>query len=756
MYVRIILFIILSCSYIRIFAQKNTFINGYVHDVNGQAIPNVAVLVKLDRITGVASSYNGYYHFSFKSSDSVQVSYSHPAYETQILKVAPKDTITANVVLYDKTNTLAEVVVKGQVVRTSGNSFVYLPTQKQKNSSNSGVSLLYNIMLPELNVNPFTNSISSTDGSNVSYYIGGRKSTIKDIKTLRPKDIVRVEVYNNAIDKFPNEQKVINFILRTYDYGGYIDVKTDNRFFYNYHNQSVQLNIDSKKWNFAVWGEVSYINDNGIKSTSAENLLINAPIERVTDIYNGKNRTNNYSGLFQALCKSKSFQLYLQTGLNVSKNVSDESSEIGYISSNTYYSNMYQKTFSKDIMPTLNVFLKKEISKCHTVEARLASSFLDKKYNRDYDENTYSLNNNVKESAYKIEGNIKWNYIINKSSNLSVFLWNVYNHNKNTYKGDKDNNQQLEMNEFLLYPTYTYNKREKFYLSCQAGFNISHNNINDYKYTKIYPRPALTLNYYISKTNSLFMDVRLGSTIPLLSRMNTAEQQINNLQIVRGNPNLKSMKILDGLLVYNIHTDIFQMSAFFSYNALYDLSKLNYITEDNKLIQTYISDGNFNDYKFGVNSTWSCFNRNLQIRCSLAYQKQEITGKDNSVVNNYIYNINLLYHLKSFSFSAYFTPKSKNISTSPMIVKRPVDYGFLASWGGKGLFVELGIRRLFEKELEMYRYYSYDKYNVKSCGFSDSQNRQIYVKLSYNFDFGRKTRHEKIENKNSINSSIIL
>lgn len=742
--------------YISVLAQRNTFINGYVHDVNGQAIPNVAVLVKLDRITGAASNDNGYYHFSFITNDSVQVSYSHPAYETQTLKVAPKDTITANVVLHDKTNTLAEVVVKGQVVRASGNSFVYLPTQRQKNSSNSGVSLLYNIMLPELNVNPFTNSINSTDGSNVSYYIDGRKSTINDINRLRPKDIVRIEVYNNAIDKFPNEQKVINFILRSYDYGGYVDVKTDNRFFYNYHNQSVQLNVDSKKWNFAVLGDASNINDNGIKSTGTENLLLNTPIERVTDVYKGENQTDNYSGLFQALCKSKSFQLYLQTGLNISKNTSNESSRIGYISDKSYYSDTYQKTYSKGITPKLNLFLKKEISKCHVIETRITSSFLNKKYNRDYDEGIYSLNNNVKENACKIDGNIKWNYIINKNNSLSVFLWDVYSYNKNKYKGDRGDNQLLEMNDFLLYPTYTYNKREKFYFSCQAGFNISHNKINDYKYTKIYPRPALTLNYYISKINSLFMDVRLGSTIPLLSRMNTAEQQINNLQIVRGNPNLKSMKILDGLLAYNIHTDMFQMSAFFSYNALYDLSKLNYITEDNKLIQTYVSDGNFNDYKFGVNSTWSCFNRNLQIRCSLAYQKQEITGKDNSAINNFIYNINLLYHLKSFAFSAYFTPKSINISTSPMIFKSPVDYGLLASWGGKGLFVELGIRRIFEKELETYRHYNYDKYNIKSYGFSDSQNRQIYVKLSYNFDFGRKIKHEKVENKNSINSSIIL
>lgn len=748
--------ILLFISCINLFAQKKCVIHGHVYDSEGKPIPNVAVLVKLDRVIGAATNNDGYYQFSFFSLDSVNVSYSNASFEPQVLRFAPQDTITADVVLSDKTNSLAEVVVKGEVVRVSDNSIVYLPTQQQKNSSNSGISLLYNIMLPELNVNPFTNSVSSTDGSSLSMYIDGRKSNIGEVKSLRPKDIIRVEVYDGNMEKFPNEQKVVNFILRHYDYGGYVDVRTDNRFFYNTHDQSVQLSLDSKKWNYTIMGEIANNRDNGIKSNGVEHLLIDKPIERKTNITGGKSGGDSYSGVFKTLYKSQNTMFYAQMGMKYSKDFSKESSEIVYMADGLYDSRALQNLHTKDISPTLNMFLRKDINKNHSIEAKLTCSYLNRTYDRAYVENDFNLCNDIREHAYKFDGNLKWNYRINRNNSFSVFLWDVYSRNKNYYYSNRENDQQLVSNDFLLYPTYTYIQNGKFYLSCQAGFDVCHNEINKYRYSKVYPRPALTVNYYISKTNSLFMDVRMGSTIPMLSRMNSAEQQINTLQVVRGNPYLQSMKILDGLLSYNIHTGNFRMSAFFSYNALYDLSKNNYVTDAGKLVQTYISDGNFNDCKFGVNSVVSCLGRNFQIRCSLAYQRQSVTGKDKDHIDNFIYNVNVLYHLKNFAFSAYYNSKSKMLSSTPMIMESLPDYGLLATWGYKGLFLEIGAKRIFEKNSGICRYYSYDRYNTFTRSYSDAQDRQVYVKLSYSFDFGRKISHKKIESNNSVNSSIIL
>ena len=636
-----LLVFMLLVFFIDLSAQKVTVITGRVVTSEGRPIQNVAVLAQMDRIIGSPTNDNGWYFFKVNATDSILISYSHPSYETVYMKFLPTDTVRNDVVLIEKENKIAEVVVKGQAVRVSDNSVVYLPTQKQKNNSNSGLSLLYKIMLPELNVNPFTDNVSATDGTNVSFYIDGRKTNLSEIKEIRPKDVIRVELHNNAFEMFPNEQKVINFVVRQYDYGGYVDIKTDNRLFYNSHEQRAQAHFDSKKWNYTLAAGATNIRDNGKTASTEDTFRFASPFERTTIIADGKTKNDGYSGSFRSSYKGKSLFFYSQIGIDMNKSALSNFGKVIYLPDRYASSESSMLYDCKIVSPSLNVYLKKNIGLKRSFEINISSSYQNQKYKRIYTEQESLTDNNVKESAYVIKGTMKWKQIFNKHNSVNLFLWDVFRHNNDEYSGTDANRQNLETNSLLFYPTYSYNTG-KLYLSCQAGFNLSYTNVNKVSYTKIYPRPALTVNYYISKKRSIYMDVRMGSTEPLLSMMNTAEQRLNHFQIVKGNPDLKAMKILDGLLSYNIHSNDLQMSAFFSYNALYDLSKTSYSTEGNDLfVQSYLTDGNFNSCTFGVNATFYCFDRSLQIGCNLAYKDQAITGKDNCHAQNFMYNLKL-------------------------------------------------------------------------------------------------------------------
>lgn len=737
------------------FGQRTTVITGRVVNAEGLPIQNVAVLAKMDRIIGSPTNEKGMYFFKVNAKDSILVSYSHSAYETIYKKFAPIDTIRYNVTLVDKTSKIAEVVVKGQIVRVSNNSIIYLPTQKQKNSSNSGLSLLYNIMFPELNVNPFTNSVSTTDGTSVSFYIEGRKTNISEVNDIRPKDIVRVELYNNAVEIFPNEQKVVNFVLHHYEYGGYVDIKTDNRIFYNYHEQKVQAHFDNKKWNFTLAGGMTNISDNGINSNAEDTYILSSPFLRNTEIYMGKNNDNSYLGAFRSAYRGNSLFFYSQVLINASNKTLSNQGNV------TYYPEVYASGLTslwhknKIVSPSLNIYLKKNWGVKSNLEANILTSYQNQKVKRAYSELNTATNNEVKENAYLINGTVKWNRIFDKHNSISLLLWNVFRHNRDNYNGGKENEQKLEDNSLLFYPTYSFNNG-KIYLSCQLGFDLSSSNVNGTSYTKMYPRPALVANYYISKKNSMYLDVKMGSTVPQLSMMNTAEQKLDQFQVIRGNPDLEVMKIIDGLLAYNIHTNNIQLSAFVSYNALYDLSKSHYIADNDRFIHTYLSDGNYASCSLGLNSVFYCFHRDLQINCNLAYKDQRVSGKDKYSVQNFFYRINLLWHLRKFTFSAYFSSKTRSLVSTPMISETPCDYGLLASWGRKGFLIEVGARKIFEKFSKIHQYYSYDVYNTNTHKWSDSLARQVYLRVSYNLDFGRKIKHPNIENNSSVQSSIIL
>ncbi len=748
-------FVLLLSVTCGLFAQRATVITGQVVNADGQPIKNVAVLAKMERITGSPTNEKGLYFFKVNAEDSILVSYSHPQYETLYMKFAPTDTIRNNVVLADKTNKLAEVVVQGQAVRVSNNSIVYLPTQKQKNSSNSGLSLLYNIMLPELNVNPFTNSVSATDGTNVSFYVEGRKTDMSEVKDIRPKDVVRVELYNNAVEMFPNEQKVVNFVLRHYDYGGYVDIKTDNRAFYNYHEQRVQAHFDKRRWNYTLAGGMTNVSDDGIMSGTEDAYMLSTPFSRNTETVNGKNNNDSYFGAFRSSYTGKSLFFHSQVMVNTGNNTLKNDGKVIY-SPETYTSGKTSLWHNdKTVSPSLNLYLKKNWGMKSSLEASVSSSYQSQKYKRQYTELDAATNNDVKENAYSVTSTIKWNRIFNRHNSVSLLLWDVFRHNRDKYTGSEENDQKLQANDLLFYPTYSYNNG-KLYLSCQLGFNLSSTNVNGLSYTKMYPRPALVANYYLSKKNSMYLDVKMGSTVPQLSMMNTVEQKLDQFQIVRGNPDLDVMKILDALLAYNIHTNNIQMSAFVQYNALYDLSKLYYIADNDKFVHTYISDGNYVSCSFGVNSVFHCFDRNLQISCNLAYKAQRITGEDKSDMQDLFCRFNLLWRIKDYTLSAYYSSKTKSLQHTPMVSESPCDYGLLASWGGRGLLIEIGARRMFEKRCSIRRYYSYDVYDTNARSWSDAQARQVYLKVSYNFDFGRKTKRSNIENNSSVQSSIVF
>ena len=750
----LVLYILLLCISVDLFAQRTIVITGMVVNSDGLPIQNAAVLAKMEKVTGSPTNEKGLYLFKVNAQDSILVSYSHPSYETLYMKFAPADTIRNNVVLADKTSKLAEVVVKGQAVRVSDNSVVYLPTQKQKNSSNSGISLLYNIMLPELNVNPFTNSVTATDGTNVSFYIEGRKANMSEVMDIRPKDIIRVELYNNAVEVFPNEQKVVNFVLRHYDYGGYVDIKTDNRAFYNYHDQRVQAHFDNKKWNYTLAGGIINVSDNGIKSSIVDTYSFSTPFSRNTETVKGKNNVDGYFGAFRSAYRGNSLFFYSQVMINSGNKTLSNQGDV------TYYPELYASGQTslfhntKTVSPSLNIYLKKNWGAKSSLEANVLSSYQRSKSKREYSELDAMTSNAVRENAYSIKSTIKWQRIFDKHHSINLLLWDVFSHNKDNYLGEV-NDQKLETNDLLFYPTYSYNNG-KIYLSCQLGFDLSSTNVNGTSYTKMYPRPALVANYYLSTKSSMYLDVKMGSTVPQLSMMNTAEQRLDQFQIVRGNPDLEVMKILDGLFAYNIHTNDIHMSAFVSYNALYDLSKLHYLADNDRLIHTYLSDGNYVSCSFGLNSVFYCFKRNLQISYNLAYKDQRVTGKYKNDIQNFFHRLNILWHIKDYTLSAYYSSKTKSLVSTPMISESPCDYGLLASWGGKGLLIEIGARRIFEKRSNSHLYYSYDIYNTSSNSWSDAQARQVYLKVSYNFDFGRKVKHSNIENNTSVKSSIIF
>ena len=98
-----------------------------------------------------------------------------------------------------KTQNLNEVVVEGQLQTVKPAVSTYLPGNNQKKSAQDAIDLLSQMGIPQIQVNPVSNSVLTLNGQPVSIYIDMQPSTQEQLEALRPADVKKVEYHVKTI-----------------------------------------------------------------------------------------------------------------------------------------------------------------------------------------------------------------------------------------------------------------------------------------------------------------------------------------------------------------------------------------------------------------------------------------------------------------------------------------------------------------------------------------------------------------------------
>ena len=135
---------------------------------------------------------------------------------------------------------LKEIVVEAQMQRTSATTSTYIPSARQKNSASDAVSLLSQMAIPQLEVNPSTLTVNTISGQAVSIFIDYVAATSQDLQGMQPKDVKRVEFLLNPKDpRFKGAPYVVLFIMHKYEWGGYTKFNVNKTFVVNRTNGSI-------------------------------------------------------------------------------------------------------------------------------------------------------------------------------------------------------------------------------------------------------------------------------------------------------------------------------------------------------------------------------------------------------------------------------------------------------------------------------------------------------------------------------------
>ena len=126
---------------------------------------------------------------------------------------------------------LPDFVIKAEQFRRTADGVEVVPNKQQLKHSFSGYDLVRNLMIPGVTVNLDKGEINALGGE-VALFIDGMPADMREVRQLRPVDVLKVQYMESPTGKYAGNNVALNFILKKRNSGGYIALDATQRIGY--------------------------------------------------------------------------------------------------------------------------------------------------------------------------------------------------------------------------------------------------------------------------------------------------------------------------------------------------------------------------------------------------------------------------------------------------------------------------------------------------------------------------------------------
>ena len=729
---------------------------------NGKPLPYVTVrLLETDStfVSGVTTDTLGKYVFSNIEKGNYLMALSSIGYKPRFIqiKMSDKNLEVPLVTLETENVVLGEVVIKGSSFIRKDDHVLVIPDKQQVKHASTGYDLLYNLMIPNIEVNKRTGTVS-TFGGEVSLYINGEKADYRDVQSLRPRDIENVEYYDVPTGKYANDVAAINYIVKKRQSGGYIFADGKQTIGYMAGDYNIGGKVAHGNTSYSFWGGHTMQKYKGSIVDKNETILFpDYTVYRNRETTAGNYRNNQQYMQFKVSNVNKKRNFSAQIALVRNETPSDENYDLlDYSGHYTYSTRSTDSKQEQNLSPSLRLFGNFNIGKNQTLEFTAKGSYTQNDYTRQYTENENNSLSDVKEDLYSFNLSANYNIKLQHQNSFGVDIRHYHNITSSTYAGDYPSWQHLWTGESMFMLNYSQRFGKHFTMILRPGlswmnYKLHTEDVRRYCSLKTSSR----FSYQFNKKQQLTLAADAGVNQPDISYMNNVDQTVDFLQIKRGNPCLDDMQLYNISLLYNGVFGKLNVVGGTGYSIYtHNISPIYYL-EGDKLIGSYRSDGNI--YGLGIILNIS-YHVTDNLRTKLAFKYLNVQTRKNYNINldSYSAILDINYFLKDFSINLFGKIPTEKIETTTLIVtKSPATYGASVSWSHKGWYIEAGTENPFTKHSRYREHADYGVYQYNQVQTSRIYQRTGYMKLAYTFDFGRKTSHDKNDVDRSINSAIM-
>ena len=182
-----------------------------------------------------------------------------------------------------RTHVLKEVTVVSENHKAITDGVEYIPTPEERRRSADPYTLLSRMMMSGLKVDVMDKTIKTVYREDVHVFIDGAEAKDWELKSIRPKEVACVRFLQSPSDpRYKGYTSVVDFILRKYDYGGYVALEGMQNFIYNVGDYDMVMKLRKQKMTYRAIAEATYnhvediVNNSNTTYTYLDGHLLNS------------------------------------------------------------------------------------------------------------------------------------------------------------------------------------------------------------------------------------------------------------------------------------------------------------------------------------------------------------------------------------------------------------------------------------------------------------------------------------------------
>lgn len=637
---------------------------------------------------------------------------------------------------------LGEVVVKSSYLTREGDHILAIPTKEQRKHAVTGYDLLSNLMIPGVSVERSTGSVTTPNGA-ATLYIDGREVDFREVQSLRPKDVSRVDYFDVPTGKYAKDAYAINIIMKPLNNGGYTQLDASQNVGYLYGDYNLISKFVTGTKSFNLWAGYSLENP---KSSMDENETFIFPdyqLNRLQHYNNADNRQTEEYVQASISNRGRKYIWMLRGGMawNASKNgVNNGMTEYWKTAAAIKNGSILDiNTRNKSYRPSVYFYGLHTFSNTKSLDYVFDGYYSRNDYDRLYNDDNVSFRSLVKEDYYYIKANANYSMAFSHRNRLAFSLYEFMRISDSEYIGTSAYNQNLHSSETILFADYSQ-RLGSFFFDINPGLSFLTYRLEGMKsINHLTPRLQARATYRIDKVQQLQFMFALGNTYPRINTINNVEQQIDPIIILKGNPNMDNSILLNPRLSHTLNLNKFALQTGVSYFYQNHSIISDYYIRDGHLISTFRDDCIYHRPSADMSITYKP-SGTLNMKLSGQWVEHLVRGgAEHRNLSAFSGTAMINYYVRDFSFGASIASPARDLIDSQISRKTFWRYQLSTMWNHGNWAIEANANNLFMMKNNIVDELSASYYSFKQIDQSRSYNQYADLKIVYSFDYGKKT-----------------